>query len=266
LTSTAEDNTSLRIAGLLEQAKTQRGAGHLVRPFPGSALASYREILVLNADHAEARAGIERIKGLLVDDFHAAVKKQDLASAQRNLADLRTVADDTAELKKLELELNSLNNAYAPALVAAANRRKEMQAPPRTETTESRLPGKPADGRAIAARAEENALVQRTDDALKAIADRLKERALVKQRQGELAESQALIAEGLRVQPEHGGLKRLQRAIEHQLQSQAAQRSVVTQEANREPDIPSTAEVPQAPPVKTNSATLRDPNMNFGTF
>jgi hypothetical protein len=248
-----------RVADLLKQAERQLHEEKLLAPADDSALATYREILALDPANPAATIGLEAARTQLIQGFAVALKERDIPRARQLLQDLRVATADKSGLEKFADELAAAEKRQQSPRTDSVGRSKEAGRSTRVVTERAGSHGT-VPNVAVARSMQPPANAVSRDSGLKAIADRLKERAIVKQRQGELLESQALVAEGLRVQPSHGGLQRLREALDHQLQSQAAQR--VEPESFAVKTVRTEPTHPRDKPL----SSAKDANFNFGTF
>jgi hypothetical protein len=102
---TAAAQRARKIAGLLEQAEQDFSAGALTTPANENAADRYREVLALDADNAQAQAGLRRIGASLVDEVDRARRANELDTAQAALDQARSVQPDHPRLAKLQADI-----------------------------------------------------------------------------------------------------------------------------------------------------------------
>lgn len=99
------------VTRLLAVAQEHFAAGRLLTPKEGNALASYRALQTLQADSAEASAGIKRIEQALIEQIESLINHQQLDEAGLLLASARQHYPQSQPLLGLRLSLEQAQDA-----------------------------------------------------------------------------------------------------------------------------------------------------------
>jgi TonB family protein len=145
------------IAKHLTAAQAAYDQGRFVDPLETSALQSYRTVLALDPQNAQAKGGLERIANRLVADARTLIREQRLTQAVATLQAVRRVQPDHPELAALNAQLRQAlqarlleqsreqsANQPAPMPPVSAERRtvqapakSSAKSPPRLEASRS---------------------------------------------------------------------------------------------------------------------------------
>jgi len=99
------------IRALLDQAAGAMAARHYVYPASGSAMALYREVLVLDPGNSEAAQGLERLVEHFLQEAAAAIDQERYGAAETMLSRARMVDPEDPDIAPLETQLELLENA-----------------------------------------------------------------------------------------------------------------------------------------------------------
>src|SRR5947209_4785216 len=100
------------VAALLKKADKALAEDHLVEPRDNSALAAYQQVLDADKNNAQAKAGIEKIHNLLLQQAQAALDRGDERESARLIGEFGTLAgteDEVAGLRGREKILKQVN-------------------------------------------------------------------------------------------------------------------------------------------------------------
>jgi len=106
-----EEAQAAEMTRLLAVAQEHFAAGRLLTPKEGNALASYRALQTLQADNAEASAGIKRIEQALIEQIESLLNHQQLDQAGLLLASARQHYPQSQPLLGLRLSLEQAQDA-----------------------------------------------------------------------------------------------------------------------------------------------------------
>jgi len=99
------DRRALAIESNLAAAQAAVRAGHLLEPPAGSAFALYTEVLRLDPQNAEARAGIDQLADGFISQAETALVREDLDAAALALSRARQLRPDHRRLRFLDTQL-----------------------------------------------------------------------------------------------------------------------------------------------------------------
>jgi protein TonB len=99
------DPRVLAIAQNLAAAQAAARSGHVLEPAPGSAFELYTEVLRLDPQNKEARAGIDQIADNFISQAETALVSEDLDAAALALAHAHQVSPDHKRLRFLDAQL-----------------------------------------------------------------------------------------------------------------------------------------------------------------
>jgi serine/threonine protein kinase len=136
-----------QIQDLLAAAKTQYAAGALWQPTGSSAADSYRAILTMQPQRAEALAGVQRVANVLADEAEDAEASGDLDSSRQLIDQVQSLQPTHPKLPGLQARFQQLQSSPA-ALDARDRGRLEKAAKYIARAVES-LGRKPLDFKAL---------------------------------------------------------------------------------------------------------------------
>jgi tetratricopeptide (TPR) repeat protein len=215
---------------LLAEAERQMNASQLIKPANDNANASYRKVLELDPDNAQAKAGLGHIAGHFEQ---LARQRQAEGSFKESLAAIEQglqVLPEHKGLQALRTEVQAQLEAQARQRAEQERRRLEVArllAQAERQVKASQLI-EPANDNANAS--YRKVLELDPDNAqakagLGHIAGHFEQLARQRQAEGSFKESLAAIEQGLQVLPEHKGLQALRTEVKAQLEAQARQRA-----------------------------------------
>jgi serine/threonine protein kinase/tetratricopeptide (TPR) repeat protein len=136
-----------QIQDLLAAAKTQYRAGALWQPAGSNAADSYRAILAMQPQHAEALAGAERLANVLADEAEAAEASGDLDSSKQLIDQVQALQPTHSKLPDLQARFQQLQTS--PAALDARSRGRLEKAAKYIRRAEEDLDRKPLDFKAV---------------------------------------------------------------------------------------------------------------------
>ncbi len=209
---TERQRRARQVAETLAAARGQFQAGRLVDPEGDNATASYRAILALDPDNAEAQAGLERIAGALGRQASDQRRAGDLEAALATVAAGLGVRPRDRELlalrDKVQDELAERQRRARQVAETLAAARGQFQAGKLVDPQEDNAT---ASYRAVLALDPENAEAQA---GLERVAAALGAQAEQRRQGGDLEASLALLDQALTVTPDDPKLRRQREAVE----------------------------------------------------
>jgi len=137
----------LQIRDLLAAAKTQYRAGALWQPAGSSAADSYRAILTMQPQHAEALAGAQHLADVLADEAEYAEASGNLDSSQQLIDQVQSLQPAHPKLPGLQARLQQLQSS--PAALNARDRGRLQKAAKYIAQAVEDLDRKPLDFKAV---------------------------------------------------------------------------------------------------------------------
>jgi serine/threonine-protein kinase PpkA len=218
------------VAQLLVQAERQLKASLLIEPVDNNAYASYRKVLELEPNNAQAKAGLERIAGQFEQ---SARQRQAEGSFQESLAAIEQglqVLPEHTGLQALRAQVQAQIDAQARQRAEQERRQRKVTrllTQAEQQLKDSHLLEPPDDNAYASYR---KVLELEPDNAqakagLERIAGQFEHSARQRQAEGSFQESLAAIEQGLQVIPGHAGLQALRAQVQAQIDAQARQRA-----------------------------------------
>jgi len=136
-----------QIQDLLAAAKTQYRSGALWQPAGSSAADSYRAILTMQPQHAEALAGVERLANVLADEAEDAEASGNLDSSKQLIDQVQSLQPTHPKLPDLQARLQQMQTS--PTALDARNRGRLEKAGKYIKRAEEDLDRKPLDFKAV---------------------------------------------------------------------------------------------------------------------
>jgi periplasmic protein TonB len=112
----AEENVDV----LIEKAQQAMLDRHFIEPAEGSALALYRNALLLDPANGEARQGLQRLVEILIVRVQSALDERKFDVALQALETARSIAPDDGRLASLDGRIAALRAELGPAEIQAA--------------------------------------------------------------------------------------------------------------------------------------------------
>jgi hypothetical protein len=109
--ATAAREQDEEIQRLLTQAKSAYAAGAVTKPAGESAADRYRAVLDIRPNQPEARAGMERIVNVLVEEARHAQSVGDAVALRKFTSDIARVQPDNRQLPELEVSLAAIESS-----------------------------------------------------------------------------------------------------------------------------------------------------------
>jgi serine/threonine-protein kinase PpkA len=137
----------LQIQDLLAAAKTQYGAGALWQPAGSNAADSYRAILAMQPQRAEALAGAQRLANVLADEAEAAEASGNADSSRELIEQVQSLQPTHPKLPGLQTRLEQLQSS--PTALDARDRGRRQKAAKYIARAVEDLDRKPLDFKAV---------------------------------------------------------------------------------------------------------------------
>ncbi|MDQ8037640.1 MAG: protein kinase [Pedobacter sp.] len=167
-------STAAKVDAELAAAKAAFARQALTGPEADNALAHYRSALLVQADNAEARAGISAIADALQQQARSAVAARDAGKAESLIAALSEVTPESPVLAELRQAVSELRNESArPVAVAAVpaiqpvRQEKQVAAAPTDSMQRLRIGGMLGSARQALEDGDEAAAISRYEQVLK---------------------------------------------------------------------------------------------------
>jgi periplasmic protein TonB len=109
-----------KVDALVERAQQAMLDRHFIDPAAGSALALYREVLIINPDNGEARQGLQRLSEILIARVQSALDDRKFDVALQFLETARSIDASDKRLSALDEKIASLRAELGPAQILAA--------------------------------------------------------------------------------------------------------------------------------------------------
>jgi TonB family protein len=109
-----------KVDALMEKAQQAMLDRHFIDPLAGSALALYREVLILSPDDGEARQGLQRLSEILIARVQSALDDRKFDVALQFLETARSIDASDKRLSALDEKIASLRAELGPAQILAA--------------------------------------------------------------------------------------------------------------------------------------------------
>jgi hypothetical protein len=109
-----------RVDSLIERAHRAMLDRHYLDPADGSALALYREALILDPSNGEARQGLDRLAQVLFSRVQSALDERKFDVALQALESARSISPDNTRLAPLDGRIAAVRNELGPAQIQAA--------------------------------------------------------------------------------------------------------------------------------------------------
>ena len=104
----------------MEKAQQAMQERHYIDPAAGSALALYRDVLIVDPNNGEARQGLQRLAEILITRVQAALDDRKFDVALQSLETARSIDSNDARLSALDERIASLRAELGPAQITAA--------------------------------------------------------------------------------------------------------------------------------------------------
>lgn len=114
------DTNQEKLDALIERAQLAMNDRHFIDPSAGSALALYRDALLINPANGEAKQGLERLAAILVARIQAALDERKFDVALQSLETARSINVNDARLPAFDEKIAALRAELGPAQIAAA--------------------------------------------------------------------------------------------------------------------------------------------------
>ena len=112
--------TDEKLDGLIEQAQQAMLDRHFIDPAAGSALALYRDVLLVDPNNGEARQGLQRLAEILIARVQSALDERKFDVALQSLETARSIDANDRRLSALDDRIASLRAELGPAQINAA--------------------------------------------------------------------------------------------------------------------------------------------------
>jgi TonB family protein len=109
-----------RVDSLMEKAQQAMSERHFIDPLQGSALALYRDVLIVDPNNGEARQGLQRLAEILIARVQSALDERKFDSALQYLETARSIDSSDRRLAALDEKIASLRAELGPAQIMAA--------------------------------------------------------------------------------------------------------------------------------------------------
>jgi protein TonB len=109
-----------RVDSLIDRAQQAMLDRHYLDPADGSALALYREALILDPSNGEVRQGLERLAQVLFARVQSALDERKFDVALQALETARSISPDDPRLATLDGRIAAIRNELGPAQIQAA--------------------------------------------------------------------------------------------------------------------------------------------------
>jgi periplasmic protein TonB len=109
-----------KVDALIEKAQQAMLDRHFIDPVAGSALALYREVLIINPDNGEARQGLQRLSEILIARVQSALDDRKFDVALQSLETARSIDANDTRLSALDERIANLRAELGPAQILAA--------------------------------------------------------------------------------------------------------------------------------------------------
>jgi hypothetical protein len=116
----SQDSSAEKVDALMEKAQQAMQDRHYIDPAAGSALALYRDVLVVDPNNGEARQGLQRLAEILITRVQAALDERKFDVALQSLETARSINAGDARLSALDERIASLRAELGPAQITAA--------------------------------------------------------------------------------------------------------------------------------------------------
>jgi TonB family protein len=114
------DASADKVDVLIEKAQQAMQERHYIDPAAGSALALYRDVLIVDPNDGEARQGLQRLAEILMARVQAALDDRKFDVALQSLETARSINANDARLSALDERIASLRAELGPAQIMAA--------------------------------------------------------------------------------------------------------------------------------------------------
>ncbi len=105
---------------LIEKAQQAMLDRHYIEPAAGSALATYRSVLLLDPGNGEARQGLERLAEILYARVQSALDERKIDVALQSIETARSINPADSRLAALDERIAGLRAEFGPAQILAA--------------------------------------------------------------------------------------------------------------------------------------------------
>jgi protein TonB len=109
-----------KVDALIEKAQQAMLERHYIDPASGSALALYREVLLIDPSNGEARQGLDRLAEILVARVQSALDERKFDVALQSLETARSIDANDRRLAALDERIANLRAEFGPAQITAA--------------------------------------------------------------------------------------------------------------------------------------------------
>lgn len=116
--------TGQEVSELITVARQHMSAERYTEPPGNNALETFRNILLLQPDNAEAKLGLQTITGQMIKDVRSAVQANEFDQAEILIAKAKGINPSAAEIKLTVTELEQAKLAYEQHLSEEAERKK----------------------------------------------------------------------------------------------------------------------------------------------
>ena len=114
------DSSAEKVDALMEKAQQAMQERHYIDPAAGSALALYRDVLIVDPNNGEARQGLQRLAEILITRVQAALDDRKFDVALQSLETARSIDASDARLAGLDERIVTLRAELGPAQITAA--------------------------------------------------------------------------------------------------------------------------------------------------
>jgi TonB family protein len=114
------DTSTDKVDALIEKAQQAMQERHYIDPAAGSALALYRDVLIVDPNNGEAHQGLQRLAEILITRVQAALDDRKFDVALQSLETARSIDANDARLSALDERIASLRAELGPAQITAA--------------------------------------------------------------------------------------------------------------------------------------------------
>ena len=115
------------IEPLMQKAEENMDLGNYVTPRGGSAWDNYQEVLSLTPDNNKAKAGLTRIRNLIVDNAETAMESADFADAENWLVQLDTIEPEGEFQQGMRQEIAAAIEAEAARKLKAQQEQEKAE-------------------------------------------------------------------------------------------------------------------------------------------